>query len=238
MKIVDAVWEKRNLGVNTVEIEVEQNDTTPEVKRYLEELGTAYQVLKIPNSRFDMSQVAGDCQFHFVEGMMKLSNMLMDISRTSVQQRMYDAVSIQNMNHEDIDYLFNEIKAGMFDSDRISIDPYFGKRQAAERYAGWIEDEIERNTEFIKYVYKDETIGFFTLRESTQGVYVSVLGGIYKRFRKSGIGTVVKVPEAVKVRGGKQLEVYVSTNNIIQIKTLLINGYVPKSVHYVYVKHM
>ena len=47
-----------------------------------------------------------------------------------------------------------EISNGLFDSDRIYIDPFFSKEKAAQRYINWTEDELKRGTEFIKYIYK------------------------------------------------------------------------------------
>ena len=38
MKIVNAVWEKRNLGVDTVEITFEKKDSEKEVEDFLDKL--------------------------------------------------------------------------------------------------------------------------------------------------------------------------------------------------------
>ena len=80
-------------------------------------------------------------------------------------------------------------------------------------------------------------VGFFTLKELEPYIYISSLGGIFKERRKGGIGTIVKIPEIVKQLGGKKLISDVSTNNINQIKSLVFNGYVPQSVHHIFIKH-
>lgn len=54
MRIVDAVWEKRNLGVDTVEIALDEDDDV-NVFEEINTLKQPYQVLKIPNGRIDIS---------------------------------------------------------------------------------------------------------------------------------------------------------------------------------------
>ena len=36
MKVTDAIWEKRNIGLNTIEIEVSESDTWDELKKEIE----------------------------------------------------------------------------------------------------------------------------------------------------------------------------------------------------------
>ncbi|MCH4154354.1 MAG: hypothetical protein LKF32_06905 [Mageeibacillus sp.] len=57
MRIVDAVWEKRNLGVDTVEIALDEDDDV-NVFEEINTLKQPYQVLKIPNGRIDISSAA------------------------------------------------------------------------------------------------------------------------------------------------------------------------------------
>ena len=47
-----------------------------------------------------------------------------------------------------------------------------------------------------------------------------------------------KLVSEVKKRGGKKLILGVSTNNMIQIRALIQNGFFPKSANHVFVKHI
>lgn len=237
MKIVDAVWEKRNLGVDSVEMEVEQEDTYEEVDQKLSMVKGQYLAVKVPTTRTDITWLMAKHGYVFVEDMMFLEHNLQPIIRTPLQQRLYDAVKIEPMQNEDFELLFEEIDKGSFSFDRISNDPYFTPKQSITRFHNWINDERERGAEFLKGVMKGEMTGFFSIRDTGNGVYTSALGGTFMKWRKGGLGTNVQTPEEVKKRGGKKLVLGVSTNNMIQIRALIQNGFFPVRCNHVYVKH-
>ena len=56
MKIIDAYWEKRNLGVSTKEVLVEEQDSAIDIKKALSaiEHDAEYLVFKVPIARFDI----------------------------------------------------------------------------------------------------------------------------------------------------------------------------------------
>ncbi len=237
MKIIHAHWEKRNLGVQTVEVEIKENDTLEEVKQCLSEIQGEYIVVKIPTHMAKLSFLIQEYGFYYVEDMALMSSNLKAVQRNSVIQRLYDEIISCEMDKVDYLQLYQEIRKGLFSTDRVSIDPMFTKEQAAERYIGWIHDELEKGTSLYKYVYRGNIIGFFALKEIAQGRYTSFLGGIYLEYRKGGIGSIVKVPETVKKLGGKRVETYVSLNNLVQVRSLLMNGYtIEKNIH-VFIKH-
>lgn len=237
MIVKNAVWEKRNLGVDSVEMEVEPKDTYEEVEKVLSEVQSQYLALKIPTTRTDLTWLAAKYGYVYVEDMMFLEHNLQPIERTPLQQRLYDAVKVVPMEEEDFPILFEEIKKGSFAFDRISNDPFFTKEQSITRFLNWLNDEKERGAEFLKGMKKDEMIGFFTIREIEDGVYTSALGGTFMKWRRGGLGTNVQTPEEVKKRGGKKLVLGVSTNNMIQIRALIQNGFFPVRANHVYVKH-
>lgn len=237
MIVKDAVWEKRNLGVEAIEMEVELSDKFEDVKKWLSETKSEYITVKVPSSRDDITYMVSDYGYHFIEDMMFLEHNLKPIERTPLQQRMYDAVKMEPMNEEDMEVLYEELRKGSFAFDRISKDPNFTEEQANNRFINWVKDEKDRGAEFLKGMMKGKMTGFFCLREIEPGVYTSALGGTFMEYRKGGMGTNVQTPEEVKKRGGKKLILGVSTNNMIQIRALIMNGFVPKKVNHVFVKH-
>ena len=48
-----------------------------------------------------------------------------------------------------------ELRSGLFDTDRVYLDPYFTKEQASNRYVNWIKDEMSRTTELFIIKYKE-----------------------------------------------------------------------------------
>lgn len=237
MQIVNEELEKRNLGVETVSINVDQQDTYEDVENALRNIKAQYLVLRIPSNMTNVTPLAAKYGYTFVEDMMFFEHDLHEINRTPLQQRLYDAVKVAPMEEKDIELLREEISNGSFAFDRISNDPYFGQEVANKRFLNWINDEKERGAEFIKVTIKGEMLGFFTIRQIEPGVYTSALGGTFMKWRRGGLGTNVQTPEVVKKRGGKKVVLGVSTNNMIQIRALIQNGYFPVRANHVFIKH-
>lgn len=238
MKIVNADWEYRNLGVTTIEIEIEEYDTRETILTTIQEIRAQYIVLKLPSHKADMTFDIQKSGYTYIEDMVQMVSYLKKVNYSSVQERFNTCVSTQVMTEEDLVTVKQEIKKGLFSTDRVYLDPYFSKKQAYNRYINWIEDEYLRKTQFIKYIYKGNTIGFFALREQEKGRYTSFLGGIFPAYRKGGIGTVVKVPQVVQAYGGKSVSTNVSSNNPAQIRNLILNGYIPESITHTFIKHL
>ena len=238
MKIVYAEWEKRNLGVETLEITVDPNDSLEEVKAAVRNPNAQYIVLKIPNNRTDILLAVQEFGYRYIEGMVHLVNHLKNTEVSEIERRVYDAIDIVKMDNDDLDELKAQVRGGMFDSDRVYLDSRFSKEQAAQRYINWIDDERRRGTEYYKYVYRGKSIGFFALREIENGHYTSFLGGVYNDYRRSGLGAVVKGPEFVKALGAKSIDSYVSTNNIAQIRNLNAHGYEIREITYTLIRHI
>lgn len=237
MNIVNAIWEKRNLGVNTLEITFDQNDSIETVEESLKKIKAEYIVLKVPTYLTNLLPLIQDNGYHYIEDMIHFVNYLSNIHRNPIQQRLYDSITVEPMSAVDMHVLFTEIRNGFFSSDRIYLDPYFNREASINRYINWIEDEEKQGTEFLKHVYKNDTVGFFALKEIGNGHYTSFLGGIYKLYRKGGIGAIIKAPEEVRNRNGKKLSTSVSTNNPAQIKAMALNGYIPENITHTFIKH-
>lgn len=237
MRIIEAVWEKRNLGVETKEIVFEETDHLEEVKKCLQNSHAEYLVAKVPTNRADITHLLSENRYEYIEDMILFISNLEKVKYSGIMQRLSDAVWVKKADKEDIEEIFTEIRKGMFSTDRISLDNYFSKEIAAKRYVNWTIDELGRGTELYNYVYKDKNIGFFGLKEIRDGEYTSFLGGMFELYRNGGIGSVVKAPEVVKKLGGKHLLSFVSSNNIAQVRTLIYNGYNVSRIQHVFVKH-
>lgn len=239
MKIINAVWEKRNLGVETKEIEFEEIDPLEEAEKWLKDTHAEYIVAKVPTNRADITHLLYEYQYEYIEDMILFVSDLEIANKSKAMERLYNVVSVKKAMEKDIEEIYMEIRKGMFSTDRISLDKHFSKEAAAERYVNWTMDELERGTELYNFVYKDKNVGFFGLKEIRDGVYTSFLGGIYNRYRLGGIGTisVLKILERIKELGGRQLHSMVSSNNIGQVKNLIYTGYYVSKISHVFVKH-
>lgn len=240
MKVVDAFWEKRNLGVECKEIVIETNDSVSVIDEINELVNTTeYVVLKVPINRFDICSLMPKLGFAFIEGSINFELPLKQALLMPLQQRLNTAVTYAEMQANDLNELYTEIKGGLFGTDRILLDPFFTPEMAAIRYVNWITDELNRDTQVYKILYKKDTIGFFTFKESAKGVYYPFLAGLYKSYASSGLGfTTLRKPidEALK-RGGNLISTFASTNNLPVVRAHTQQGFSIKQIHYVFVKH-
>lgn len=238
MKIIDAYWEERNLGVTTAEVVIESNDDIDSIIESVNNIQKQYIVCKVSSMRPEISYALQNNGFTFIEDQIELEHDLHEVKRNSILQRLYDSLPYKEMDRDDLNYLYDEIRKGMFSTDRISLDPYFNKKQAAERYINWIEDMVKKGAISYLMSYKGEPAGFVVIQNVDGITYRSVLGGGYEKFHKTGLGVVLKEMEMVRNLGGKRVMTSVSSNNSNQLKVLIRNGYIPTKVEYVLVKHL
>lgn len=240
MKQIDAFWEKRNLGVSTIEIVVEENDSTASFETIADTLHqTPYLVVKVPVARYDIYQYLCSKGFAYIESSINVQLQVKNAFLNHLQMRLNKSISHEIMNDTDVSQLFDEIAKGLFVSDRIAMDPYFSAKQAATRYINWIGDEIERGTQVYKIVYKEDAIGFFTFKHTKDQVYYPFLGAMYAKYSQSGLGfEVIRKPiEEALLRGGEHISTFVSSNNPAVIRAHTQQGYSIHEIQNVFIKH-
>ncbi|MGA2405357.1 MAG: hypothetical protein ABSF81_01225 [Bacteroidales bacterium] len=240
MRIIDAFWEKRNLGVNCKEIIIENNDTLISFSNIIGTIeSTEYVVFKVPTGRFDFYEMLSKHGFVFIEGSINFKLNLKDAFLSPLQQRLNATISYSEMGQNDLEKLFGEIKNGIFATDRILLDNHFSKEQAANRYINWISDDLKRTAQVYKIIYKQNTIGFFTFKQTEEGIYYPFLVGLYKHYSSSGLGfTTLRKPidEAIK-RNGREISTYASTNNTIVVRSHIQQGFSMHDIQYIFVRH-
>lgn len=239
MKVTNATWEKRNLGVNCNEIKIEMSDTVDFIKKELPLNETQYTVVKLPSGKFDVMFLLKELGYTYIESSINLVHDLKEIRLNPLQKRVMDSISYSKMNDKDVDELFAEIQKGIFTTDRIYIDPYFTHEQAANRYINWISDEIDKGCNIFKLTYKNDSIGFFTFKDIGNNTCYPFLAGMYKDYLKSGLGisTIEKpLKEAIK-ENYKKISTYVSFNNLKILNVHILLGFKLNNVYDVFVKH-
>lgn len=239
MNIIDAIWEQRNLGVTCIEVAVENKDTLADVKNRLRELSAQYMVIKVPAGRTDVMFCLPEMGYTFIEGSIHITKTVKDFELSGIQRRLADSVGYALMDESDTQTLQNELRKDMFDTDRIFLDPHFTKDQAANRYIGWIQDETARGSDVYKLTYKDQPIGFFTLKDLGDGIYYPFLAGMYASHNNSGLGFNIAYKPMCEIakRGGKSISTYISTNNDKAVRIHVSMGFSFGKTNYIYVKH-
>ena len=239
MRIVDAVWEKRNLGVSTQEVTIDPEDENDLIIDGIRSLDADYQVVKIPTGKVETMWKLHDMGFKYIETAIHVTHDLKNILMSPLQKRVDGVVSYDKMNEEDITQLYDEFQKGLFNTDRIIMDPFFSRELAGRRYIGWIEDERKKGSELYKIVYKDKAVGFFSYKHVGDGIYYPFLASIYKDYQDRPFGMVYlykPIYETIR-RCGKMVSTYISTNNRNAVRLHVEAGFQFREVSNVLVKH-
>lgn len=238
MKVTDAFWEKRNMGVETTEIKIEQNDSVEECRKVLQQIQAPYQVVKLPAAQIPLQNMLQEHGYKYMETIVRLKHDLKEDFMSPLQKRLAALVSYERMTEEDLEVLYREIDHGMFTTDRIILDDFFSEKQAHDRYRGWIGDELQKNGEAYKFIYKNKTIGFCVHRVEKEASY-GILGGLYPEYSRTGLGFISLYSSIMieRARGAKCLISDVSTNNIGSLRNDVAMGFQIVDVENVFVKH-
>ena len=238
MKIVDAVWEKRNIGVETTEITLEKDDSPEEIQSVLDACKAPYQVVKVPPQMVFVNQLLTQNGFFFIETICKLKNNTMSIKQDFITERIKYQMQCHEMNEKELKMLFSELDKGIFYTDRIALDPYFSVERANDRYKGWIKDAVEQGAVVLSVMYKADPICFIIYKQKDTRID-ALVGGIYSEYSKGGLGLAAysKGYEFISENGGKEAYTAVSTNNLASLKSNIAIGYQIYEFEYVFVKH-
>jgi hypothetical protein len=239
MKVLNAHWEKRNLGILCNEILIEDKDEIDEIKDKLGEFETEYTVVKVPTNKVEFLFFLQKEGYFFIELITHCFNKSELPVLTNVQQRLIDSMRCELMDFQDFEYLFSQIKNNLFIEDRISVDKRFTNEQSNNRYLGWLNDELENGVMFYKLIYKDNFIGFFTLQDKGNNIYFASLGGIFSDYQKFGFGFCMnyfEIIEGKKMNAKKIMTSYSSNNRAVSALHLSM-GYHLDEQYYVFVKH-
>lgn len=245
MKIIDAFWEERNLGVSCYELEMELSDDVGAVLANLNGLeNRQYMVAKIPSLRYDLMQLFQSKGYSFIEVSIKLEYNYKKLKYQLPQlskgvQKLCERCTYAPMDNEDLQQMKSEINKNIFHTDRIYIDPYFTFNQAAKRYNLWIDDLMSKGNIPYKYIFDGNSVGFFINQKITPRLYNSILGGVYTDYLGTGMGLPTMYASFMYFINNNidRAITHVSSNNPEILKLHTTFGAVIKELSYVFIKH-
>jgi len=239
MKIIDAFWEKKNIGLDTREIEVTEDDSWEDLESAIKKLDCQYLVVKIPCSRNDLTFKVHELGLVFVELLTKAHFAGPQPVLSGIQERVFSSLTFGKMTSENTERLFKEISLGLFKSDRVAIDPLLGIDQSSKRYLGWITDELSSGAVMYEITKEKELIGFFLIRKENHNSSNAILAGLLDKYQKSGFGFVLNhlQIEISNKMGCTSVYSTFSSNNRGATAVHMSMGYTLDHQHYVYVMH-
>ncbi len=140
----------------------------------------------------------------------------------------------------DLDHIISEIQKGIFTTDRIALDPYFGVTAANKRYALWLEDEYKKGGKLFISYHRKRPMGFFLDRELSKKKLSGLLGGLFldKENRNCGAMHIFAGKKSFLDRGFLAEKTSVSANNVSILKLQLAFGGEISSISNVHIKHV
>lgn len=244
MEIINAIWEKRNLGVHSFEIQIDDNDSFDEFiskeKEVLEQRAE-YIVVRIPVNIADFIWKLPQLGYTFVE-----TDFTIGLKKNNYKvppfiarlDRNIDVIQITEKY--EIENLLTKFKENLFDTDRISIDPFFSKELSSNRYLYWTQDMLTQGCKLFEISIKGKRIGFFIVKQIDEKTAYPVLAGLYSEFKNKGLGSLLikKCVETIWELGFEKISTTVVSNNLSIIKVDLCLSFEIEKLSYVYVKHI
>lgn len=240
MRIIDAFWEKRNLGVEAAEIICNPGDEPATLQKTIESQTASYQVLKIPAGQTGLYAMAHDCGFRFIETQMEITTALDNFFPEKHLVGKLPQMSYAPMDGADKKELASEFAKGIFHTDRISLDPHFSVAIANVRYKNWLDDALARGAVLFKVQFNKNTVGFFALSESEAGAGSAFLCGLYRHKRGQGLGRgIIYFPLLECLHRGLSFHTtYISLNNLPILNLHLQFQGTAGTITQVFIKHL
>ncbi len=191
MKVINAIWEKKNTGFKTCELEFNSEDTINDYLNNNIEKDYEFIVAKVPANNIVMVHQLEDSGYKFMETQFTISSVAKQ-EVDKIDQKWGKALTGTGYkkidNKDDLEFLLTNILEGMFTYDRISLDERFGKEISAWRYINWIRDMFEDNKYEIFMLEKNSSkVGFFITNEVDKNVLQSTMGGIFNKYQGQGL---------------------------------------------------
>ena len=240
MKITDAFWEKRNLGVDVTEITCEITDSREELKKVLAGIEAPYSVCKVPGGAAELLLCAQEQGYQVIEMSIGMEGKTKELALPRIYQRFASEISIEDASSEEIDQVLRRVESGsIFKTDRIALDPYFGEEFAGKRYANWTRDLLKQGAHLCIGYYKDKPAAFGVNKEKENAVSDAVLGGALGTTAGVGLGFLSIYANLISAirHENKKMCTHVSSNNPAIIHLHIQFGFQISEMQYVLIKH-
>ena len=244
MKTIYAVWEKENIGVNAYEIILDEHDTIESIKEEEDRIrskGANYIVLKAPVNVQHLLFGLPSLGYTFLEMVFGVQIKRNEYHMPELVTRFDRGFSVSHVTTEnDLNRIFNYIRQGLFENDRISIDPYFSLELGNNRYINWVNTLLEKGSFLYEVMLKDRPIGFFIIERKNETTVDPVLMGLYDKANDRGLGSLLhkKTLDTCFTHDCTQLTSTIVSNNASVLRIYVQAGATLYHTHYTYIKHI
>ncbi|MFA6718057.1 MAG: hypothetical protein WCS15_03150 [Prevotella sp.] len=243
MKIVNCVWEIRNIGCKTAELTFEKGERVDKAVFDCLDQEYDYIVVRAPILEGKMYADLSSRGYSFIENQITFEKRWQDfIVMDRLYKRTLDKVTISKVIDEaDLKRLLSRITRDMFVTDRISLDPHFGADYAVRRYCYWSEDMYHQGYNVYKVNLDGKEVAFSINKITADGTLVVPLGGGFTDV--DGVATgptallaIYKMKETGMVF--KRFKAKISSNNLPMIRVYNKLQFEQTHFDYIFVKHI
>ena len=233
MKLIEATWDERNLGISVQELICPAGVKAESLKSQLLSVDANLIVVRLSEPSVEVSTLLMEKGFIYRESMITFHR---TISKSDFESYSRLKLEVSEASNEQIEFIFDQIRSGMFATDRISSDPFFGIEIGAKRYINWIHDEISLGATIKFLSYRSKPVAFFLRRVTSNKQVYFALSGVFPACKIPGAGLVVQ-QEIVKEAAISQMTEFttsVSTNNLGAMRVHIAAGFQISAVEYVF----
>lgn len=240
MRIIDATWERRNLGVETVNFIIEATDELESLREAVAICKAPYQTLSIPSGKVDVLLHAAELGFQMIELNISLENKMQNIQLPGIFNRYAPYLDYHEATTAEQNFILDKVNEGnIFVTDKIALDPIWGKEKAGYRYRCWSEQVISEGASVVVTTYKGKNAGFeIYIADKEKQIATNIIGGAFPEF--PGLGFAPLYTELLHQKQNKIKKVHtaVSSNNLPVLKLHELLGFSVSNTTYILIKHL
>lgn len=240
MRIIDCFWEKDNLGMSTCEITVFPDDSLSET--VLSDLEQEYQyvVVKIPVGNVALHLQLTQKGYYFLESQLSVG-LRLPVGRGmgKFAEKYMGRIALKKCDTaKEQENIISLIGDDTFETDRIALDPHFGRFTANKRYRNWMQSTINApGYELYQITIREKMVGFAYFY-TKEGKTDYLLAGLFREYKFSGLGILVPLSALVYAKDGglSKVSTSISSNNFNVVRCYLECGFVIEKINYVFAK--
>jgi RimJ/RimL family protein N-acetyltransferase len=243
MKIIDAYWEKRNLGLDAYEICLDNDDVKKldEIIKIVssDKYNKAYLVIKMPVPNIEALHYLEDNGFSFMEIQFHMVKSLKNYTLPVAEPHLKHFLEQREIKkyEEDWKAFVDLMTDNMFHSDRIYLDPKWAKGTSCKRYKNWIMDLVNNpESHLFAYYHQDIPVGFGLIKINEKNKIADILlEGIFEQYQGQGFGYRMVDCALKKYQnlGIEKVETARSSNNLPMLNLDYLFAFKIKKLEYV-----
>ncbi len=189
MKITDAYWEERNLGLKVCELifepgEIINHDKISEIEKSFD-----YVIAKIPGDSILQMHTLEETGYRYLENQQVIyfrTDQLKNINGLW-KNRFPDIHCARVLDEDILEKICEKIKSGLYLKGRISADPLLQEGVSDIRIVNWLKDLYVRKDATVYVIEKKiDPVGYFVLEKIDNAHLNIVQAGVFNEFQNKG----------------------------------------------------